>query len=200
MNEDLLNSLIIYNKYKRFCFENGLKVEKNKKLESILSSRYNKIGRIRSHFVWLYHNKKYIYFLTFTFSDDNISKCDRTRKDYIKKSLYSFDKDICFILNIDYGKKNERLHYHAIVGTDLSFDLKKHLENTYDDFTYCEPVRFDDSSFKSIPKYLNKLTNHAVKDSTKHSRIIFNFKGYGDLSVPEVRKEYILDKELVGLT
>lgn len=199
-DKELIDSLIEYNKYSRFCFENGLNFEKDKKLQSILNSRYQKIGRIRCHFVWLFHHKKYIYFLTFTFSDKNINKSDRTRKDYIKKSLYSFDRNIHFILNIDYGKTTERLHYHALVGTDINSDLKKHLEDTYEDFTYCEPVRFDDSSFKSIPKYINKLTNHAVKDSTKRSRIIYNFKGYGDLSVPEVRKEYILDKDLVGLT
>ena len=200
LDKELIESLIEYNKYSRFCFENGITFEKDKKLQSILNSRYQKIGRIKSHFIWLFHNKKYIYFLTFTFSDKNIGKSDRTRKDYIKKSLYSFDKNIYFILNIDYGKNTERLHYHALVGTDVPLDLKTHLEETYQDFTYCEPVRFDSSSFKCIPKYINKLTNHAVKDSTKRSRIIYNFKGYGDLSVPEVRKEYILDKDLVGLT
>lgn len=200
VDNELLSSLIYYNKYKRFCFENGIPYEKNKKYESILSSRYQKASRIKNHFLWLFMKKQYNYFLTFTFSDENIKKCDRTRKDYIKKSLYAFDSDIYFILNIDYGKTTERLHYHAIVGTNCSLDLKMFLQLTYPDFIYCEPIRFDSNSFKTIPKYINKLTNHAIKDSTKRSRIIYNFKGYGDMSVEEVKKEFILDKQLVGLT
>ena len=35
---------------------------------------------------------------------------------------------------------------------------------------------FDD--FKRLTKYINKLTNHCIKATTKRQRILYNFKGY----------------------
>ena len=61
INDDLLDSLILYNKYKRFCFENGLEVKKDKKFESILNSRYQKVGRIKKRFIYLCSRYKYLY-------------------------------------------------------------------------------------------------------------------------------------------
>lgn len=196
----LLSKVIDYNKYRKYCFNNQIEFEKDKKLESILCSRYNKVRRIKEHLIYMYHKKIYLYFITFTFDDVYIDKCDRTKKDLIKKSLMSFDEDLYYILNVDYGKTSEREHYHCIVGTNSKLDLNLYLKFVYPCFTKTELIRFDSNSFKKIPKYINKLSNHAIKESTRSSRIVFNFKAYGNLSIPEVRKEYILDSWLVSLT
>ena len=199
LDEQLLNILKEYN----HCRKYNKDFVKDKKLESLLSARYHKVSRIKQHLVWLYHHKKNIYFITFTFSDENLKKCDRTKKDMIKKSLLSFDEDIYIILNIDYGKKNEREHYHCIVGTDSDLDLRTFLQLVYPDIIWCQNVNFSSDSISQLPKYLNKLTNHAIKNTTKNSRIYFNFKGYGNISrksCPEVYFTYKEDLDLVSLS
>ena len=200
INDDLLNSLILYNKYKRFCFENNLEVKKIKKYESILSSRYQKISRIKKRFIYLIARYKRLYFITFTFDDKHIDLCDRSRKDLIKSSLYSFSPDIKYICNIDYGKINERLHYHCIVATNDYGDLKTHLENVYPSFTYTEEIRLSKSDIKRTSKYINKLSNHAIKDSTRRSRVLYNFKGYDGLDKQYSHVVYLYDAWRIGLT
>lgn len=196
LDENLLIKLKEYNHARKY----DPNFKKDKKLESLLSSRYQKVSRIKQHFVWLLQKKKYFYFVTFTFDDEHIKLCDRSRKDLIKKSLYSFDNEIYYILNIDYGKQTERLHYHAIIGTNRCSDFNQHLLDNYPCFIKVENIRLDKNSIIKLPKYLNKLSNHAVKRSTRNSRILYNFKGYGDMTVPEVRYTYIFDKECLGLT
>lgn len=199
-NEELLDSLIYYNKYKRFCFENGLEVKKNKKLESILSSRYQKVSRIKKRFIYLIARYSYLYFITFTLDDDHINLCDRSRKDMIKSSLYSFSSDIKYICNIDYGKTTERLHYHCIVATNDNKDLSKHLESAYPCFTYTEQIRLSKTDLKRTSKYINKLSNHAIKDSTKRSRVLYNFKGYDTFDKNYAHVLYFYDTQRLGLT
>ena len=201
MNEDLLNSLIIYNKYKRFCFENNLPFQKDKKLESILSSRYQKISRIKKRFIFLIARYKYLYFVTFTFNDYYINLCDRSRKDLIKSSLYGFSSDIKYILNIDYGKKNERLHYHCIVATNDDSDLNSFLNDHYPCFSYTEKIRISKEDLKRTSKYINKLSNHAIKDTTLSSRVLYNFKGYDNIIDKNYSHViYLYDVWRIGLT
>lgn len=199
-NTDLLDSLILYNKYKRFCFENNLEVKKNKKFESILSSRYQKVSRIKKRFIYLIARYKYLYFCTFTFDEYYVSLCDRSRKDLIKNSLYSFDSDIKYICNIDYGKTTERLHYHCIVATNNSDNLSKHLESAYPCFTYTEKIRISKEDLKRTSKYINKLTNHTIKESTKNSRVLYNFKGYDTFDKNYSHVLYFYDTQRLGLT
>ena len=193
IDEELVQQLKEYNKRRKAKVD----FEKDKKLESLLCSRYNKIGRIKKHFVYMYHRKKNLYFLTFTFNEKYINKCDRTKKDLIKNCLYEFDALGLYILNVDYGSQTERQHFHCIFGTNKDIDLKKYLDKYYPCFSYTEKIRTDENSLKKLPKYIDKLSNHAIKKSTRASRIVFNFKGYGDTSVPEVREMYLLDKMLI---
>lgn len=197
---NLLTELVDYNKYRKTCFKNGLQpIFEDKQFESLLSARYQKCSRIKQHFLYLFHRFKYLYFITYTFDDDHLKLCDRSRKDLIKKSIRSFSSDIEFILNVDYGKKNERLHYHCIVATNDSSDFFSHTKSTYPCFTWIELIDFSNSSLTKISKYINKLSNHAIKSTTRNSRIYFSFKGYGSMSVSEVKKAYILDKDCLGL-
>lgn len=121
-------------------------------------------------------------------------------KDLIKSALYSFDTNVHYILNIDYGKKNDRLHYHCIVGTNVSDNLRFHLDNVYPCFSYTERIRLNSNDFRKVSKYLDKLTNHAVKDTTKKSRVLYNFKGYDNLDKYLSKQVFMLDCIKVGLT
>lgn len=200
LNEELLDQLILYNKYKRFCFENKIELKKDKKLESILSSRYQKVSRIKKRFIYLASRYKRLYFITFTFNDYYVQLCDRSRKDLIKSALYSFCPDIKYICNIDYGKTTERLHYHCIVATNDTGDLDNHLRLNYPCFTFTERIRISKNDIKNTSKYINKLSNHATKESTKNSRVLYNFKGYDTLDKNYGHVVYLYDVWRLGLT
>lgn len=108
-------------------------------------------------------------FLTLTFTDkvlDNTSQ--DTRKQYIKKALKTMSDT--YIANIDYGKKKEREHYHAIVlAAKVSQEQWKYGNLDYERVR----VEQEDSPVK-IAKYINKLTNHAIKETVKQNRLIYS--------------------------
>lgn len=202
LDEELIKNVIEYNKQRKFNFDNGVVEEPILEYERILKARYNKISRIKKRFLYLLCNYKNVYFVTFTLNDYYINLCDRSRKDSIKDSLYSFDDDIKYIINIDYGKKTERLHYHGIIATDSDLNLKNFLDISYPSFSYTEKIRISDNDYKKVSKYLNKLSNHACKDTTKRSRVLYNFKGYDLYDFDKNYKRSLIDddKKRVGLS
>lgn len=196
MIDTLLESqLIDYNKYRLHCFKNFINYKENKELQSILNKRYCKNSRIKKRLVYLITHFSYLYFLTFTFDDTLIQKCDRTKRDLIKNTLYGFDEDIKIILNIDYGSRTEREHYHCIVATNSVLNLDSYLRLVYPCFSTCKKIRTTFSDCVKLSKYINKLANHCTKDSTKKFRIYYNFKGYDEIDDCDDRfKKYCRDK------
>lgn len=179
---ELLDNLKEYNKQKYYHFRNYIPFEENEQFEKLLSARYMKVSRLKRRFIYLITKCKNLYFVTFTFSDLYINKSDKTHKRLIKNALSTFDINYKIILNADYGTKNERLHFHAIIGTESDANLDKHLKEFYPCFTKTEKIKVSNDSIKKISKYINKLSNHAIKSSTLKSRIFYNFKGFDDLT------------------
>ena len=109
-------------------------------------------------------------FLTLTFTDEVLnSTTEETRRRYVARFLKSISEN--YVGNIDYGSKNDREHYHAIVeGQNL--DLSGW---TYG-FTLSLNVGYDNIITDSarLSKYINKLSNHATKKSTKGKKIIYS--------------------------
>lgn len=176
----LLNDLVAYNKDKYYHFKNYLPFESNEIYERMLSARYMKVSRLKRRLLYLVFHYDYLYFVTFTFDDYYLNKSDRTHKRLINNSLYSFDPNYKIILNADYGKETERLHFHAIIGTNNNSDLSKHLKCSYPCFTKVERISVTSTSVNKVSKYINKLSNHAIKSTTQKSRIFYNFKGFDD--------------------
>jgi len=108
-------------------------------------------------------------FLTLTFTNDVLdSTSQETRKRYITRALKTMSNK--YIANIDYGKKNEREHYHAIVLADSV----KQSQWVYGNLDF-ERVRVkDNDSVVKISKYINKLTNHAIKETTQKNYMIYS--------------------------
>ena len=72
-----------------------------------------------------------------------------------------------YVANIDFGKNTEREHYHALVLVDR-------INDTWDyGFTWFERVHRSDSA-ATLAKYVSKLTNHAIKETTKRSCYIYS--------------------------
>lgn len=109
-------------------------------------------------------------FLTLTFDDKTLeSTSDETRRCYVVR--YLKEQCNCFVANIDFGKKNGREHYHAVV-------FPKNIKVDYSAWT-CgsingEKIRLKDKTDVKLSKYVAKLSNHAIKSTTKRSVLIYS--------------------------
>lgn len=105
-------------------------------------------------------------FVTLTFDDDVLrDTSEKTRRQYVSRYLKSVSNR--YVANIDYGSKNEREHYHAVVLTDYICDRWQY------GFTWFERVHKANSEV-CIAKYISKLCNHAIKESTKRCCYIYS--------------------------
>lgn len=179
---EFLTKVIDYNQRKYFAFKNDLPFTLNLDYERILKARYQKNSRIKKRLVYLLSRFENIWFITFTFNNNYINRSTRTKRDLMKMVLNTHD--FKYMLNIDYGKKNEREHYHCILATNLDIDVNQFIQFYYDGgFSLSIQCKKGLTDYKRLSKYLNKLTNHCIKATTKRQRILYNFKGY-DLLYP----------------
>ena len=113
-------------------------------------------------------------FVTLTFADVILENTtEETRRQYVRK--YLKEQSPCYLANIDYGKKNEREHYHAVVfgRVDLLPWRKKCGRINAKPVRYFEERQDNDSPVK-LAKYITKLTNHAFKETAEQQRIIYS--------------------------
>lgn len=108
----------------------------------------------------------HLYFVTLTFTDDVMkSTTERTRHRYVTQFLKQEVR--CYYANIDYGKQNEREHYHAVVSDKVDFSKWTHGSIN------AKEIRNSKTDRLKISSYMRKLTNHAHKIGTGkafHSR------------------------------
>lgn len=111
--------------------------------------------------------RKLAYFVTFTFSDKTLNS---TSEDGLRQRIRRLLKKHCIsaVCNIDFGKKTERLHYHAVI---LAYEfealnLQKRAEKN--GFVSLFRIRTTDNDITRLTKYINKLSYHAIKDTEKH--------------------------------
>lgn len=106
-------------------------------------------------------------FLTFTFTNDVLDRTSSdTRKTYVVRFLKSFG--VPYVANVDFGSKNGREHYHAI----LQMPRINLTEWKYGGLNG-KIVRSSSDDVK-LAKYISKLTNHAIKETTKRQAIIYS--------------------------
>lgn len=119
-------------------------------------------------------------FATFNFTDDVLNKTkEETRRQYVRKYLKQFNCD--YVANIDFGSDKQytdrkgnirqatsREHYHALICID-----KLPLNWSYG-YQYLEHVRIRSKCDIKLSKYISKLTNHAIKETTRRSCLIYS--------------------------
>lgn len=138
---------------------------------------YKRTKRLKDKISKYLENENAI-FLTLTFKPDVLENTTpQTRRDYVRKFLKSQCK--YYVANIDFGKLNEREHYHAVVvPLNEKIDGKSYREK-------CGSIDFEkvwhkvdendyQNTAKRLSKYVNKLTNHAVKETTRQNRILYS--------------------------
>lgn len=197
MYNNLFNTIISHNKYNPYSLEKKLRGSKWNKtdfnycgvsLNWINSSlfldwlyknkdfkEYYKVNnkrskqnrRVKNRICDIYFNDDFSYFITLTFNDKSLELKESTRHKYV----LNFLKKYCvrYIANIDYGSENGREHYHAVgsILTDLDNVVWKY------GFIYIEEIRKATDDIK-LAQYMNKLTNHALKEHGKRKHLIYS--------------------------
>lgn len=175
---------------KKRCFLLEHYPKEYEEAEKINLARYKRVGRVRKRINSILHNNEFVQFITLTFSDETLEKTTaETRRKYVQRYLTELNCD--YVANIDFGAKNGREHYHAVVGDVAKKDewekygffsslwvkigderLKK-VPKRYKDLPQEEiDLRMQEDNEKALSKYVAKLTNHAIKETTKGSRIL----------------------------
>lgn len=138
-----------------------------KECRRINQANYKRIDRLKNR-ISLYLNKGQCIFATLTFDDYVLNNTSvETRRKYVSRYLKSISD--YYIANIDYGDKTEREHYHALIVIDY-ISVKWNYG-----FTWFEKIHNLNSD--SLGRYISKLTNHAIKESTKRCCYIYSRKG-----------------------
>lgn len=113
------------------------------------------------------YKDKRLIFGTLTFNDETLAKTSpRTRQRYI--TWFLKDRSLHYIANIDFGKKNNREHYHFIALVSGKLSCKDWIYGR-SNFKF---VALEKEDLKRTKNYLLKLNNHSYKDTTRQSRII----------------------------
>lgn len=159
--------------------------------EKINLARYKRVARLRKRINAILHNSEFVQFLTLTFSDDTLAKTSpETRRRYVQRFLTELKCD--YVANVDFGAKNGREHYHAVIGgvcdekewTKYGFinslwvkigdERLRKVPKRYETLSPDEiERRMQEDNEKRLAKYVAKLTNHAIKETTKRSVILY---------------------------
>lgn len=180
--------------YKNYFDENGVQFDEltNQCCYELKQARKKQIQKIRRHIIYWLANDYKIFFGTFSYDDKKRKKeiKEETLKKYVLRTISNISDD--YIINIDYGRENERLHYHCLLaikennftneftyesvkrnkgtrekpiwvkGDKLIHSNFKEYENNVG-FYDMEPCKDDEESAKKLSRYIDKLTLHSIK-------------------------------------
>ena len=169
-NGVVVNSTIdIETAEKLACFYNIKRRSDFKECERIYNASCKRTHRLKKRITDMITNNDCI-FVTLTFTNQVLSSTNYdTRRKYVARFLKQVAND--YIANIDFGKKNGRVHYHGIVVSNLINPLLWQYGTCNVKKCSCSP-----NDIVRLSKYINKLTNHAIKDTTKRYALIYSRK------------------------
>lgn len=163
------NTMDIETAEERRFFYSHLMPEEWKEAERVYDANKHQVSRVKKRIVQMLTTSKHCVFLTLTFRDDVLaSTTSETRRQYVRKFLKQYSNH--YVANIDYGGKNGREHYHAVV--DERIDPNSWVYGNLD----VKKVRYNPESKSPVKlaKYVAKLTNHAIKETTKRCHLIYS--------------------------
>lgn len=151
--------------YLDYPIEDALTSNEFLECRRIFDAQHSRSKRLRKRVAIMI--EKQCLFLTLTFTDDTLQNTSATtRRRYIVKYLSQFN--VPCIANKDFGKQNGREHYHAIIQIDrIDYSLYD-----YGAINGKKVVVGSETDLR-LSKYISKLTNHAIKETTKQSRLIY---------------------------
>lgn len=144
-----------------FSIYNSVKQRKTRNLDKIIQMSFAK-DCIEGH------KDDVFVFLTLTFTDGYLASTSReTRRRYVQRFLQK--NSTTYFANIDFGEKNGREHYHAVILSKNKINPKKWSYGNLDIRT----IGQDKNSLKRVKNYILKINNHSYKDSTNQIRLIY---------------------------
>ena len=151
------------------CIINN-RIKELNEVEKICNASIQRTKRLRKRIETILLNGDCL-FLTLTFKDDVLnSTSDKQRRKAVATYLKLFN--CMYVANIDFGAKNHREHYHAVIGCS-SIDLSK-----WRKYGNVNVQRVRNNSIelnkKRLSKYICKLSNHAIKETTQRSCLIYS--------------------------
>lgn len=132
----------------------------------INNARYHRVERLKRRVCSIISYRS--FFLTLTFTNVSLGNTSAvTRRRYVARFLKSISSN--YVANIDFGKRNHREHYHALVQCDyIDSKLWQYGNLDFELVTYEE-----ESTTDRLSKYIAKLTNHAIKETCKRGHLIY---------------------------
>lgn len=149
----------------------------NKEFERIEKNHRKKVRRLKNRIANMIVGNDCL-FLTLTFTDKVLEKTSAdSRRQYVKKFLKLFN--VPYVANIDFGAKKGREHYHAILQLDkIDYHLWKY--GTIKGLKVRNDIKVDENgcitseTIERLSRYVAKLTNHAIKATTKRCSIMYS--------------------------
>lgn len=132
------------------------------------NTSYQRIKRLKERIKALTSQGECL-FLTLTFNEETLKRTSaKERRSMVYHYLKSFSSD--FVANVDFGKANEREHYHAVILCDM-VDYTLWHENGA---IRGEKVRVRGNTSVKVARYIDKLSLHALKDTTYRNRMLYS--------------------------
>lgn len=146
-------------------------------LFQLKQQRYVRRSKLNKWFdYWMKQKDKQLYFITFKFNKEAMKDSDQTRKMYVYRNIEAYD-DYC--LNIDYGEKTGRLHYHCVLVLDkvadelMDWKWSKRWHTWYcndcvlfnDKKGHIDVRKVDYEDPDALKAYQGKLTSHSLKSN-----------------------------------
>jgi len=158
-----MNDLLMY------CLENGLEKEFQECIKINHASYYRTL-RLKQRIETMLLNGACL-FLTLTFNDEAIQNTtEKERRVAVSRYLKKYN--CMYVANIDYGKEHEREHYHAVINCDkVVFEDWRKYGNINVQRIRNRNIQSDKTK---LAKYICKLSNHAIKETTHRSSLIYS--------------------------
>lgn len=162
---NLENPFAISLEHAQELFDHWGDTEEYKEARKINHAFYERTKRLRKRVAKLLELP--CVFLSLTFSDDALSNTTAsTRRKYV--TSYLRENYPNYVANIDFGKEHGREHYHAIIQT-------AHVNyHSWHKLGGVKGERICAQNIEALSKYVSKLTNHAIKETTKRTCIIYS--------------------------
>ena len=154
----------LFNEYKAFYGEQW------KVAFQVINNKYRRTKKLRRKIEPIVLSNEG-QFITMTFRDDVLdTTSEATRRTYVMRYLKSVSPKF-YVANIDYGKKKSREHYHAVIKGHIDYKPWRKYGSINSKL-----IRATDKDNEKISKYITKLTNHAIKKTTKQPKLIYSRK------------------------
>ena len=135
-----------------------------KECERIINADYKRVKRVRTRIAKIINSDSPV-FITLTISDKYYKKLSITTFIiYATRCLSKYDD---YVGNEDWGEENGRFHLHFVACGRAKF-------NWLYGFVDVKPIIYKNDI--SLAKYINKITNHSLKETGRRSCLIFKRK------------------------